>query len=138
MIRFKKLPENIHQKIIKMTELLVTDPNIVFAYLFGGLARGRKNPLSDIDIAVYVKDIKSTDHLELFGRITNFLSTDEVDLVILNTSPTSLTGRILQHRKVLIDKEPFLRHRFESINLRKYFDFAVKERDILRRRYKIG
>jgi len=73
----------------------------------------------------------------LFAKLTAFLGTEEVDLVILNTSPISLTGRVLQNRKILIDKKPFVRHRYESITLRKYFDFAVKERDILKRRYKI-
>lgn len=138
MIRFKKLPENILQKITTLTEFLAADPNIVFAYLFGGLTHGRQNPLSDIDIAVYIEDMKKLDYIELYGKTTNVLGTDELDLVILNTSPISLTGRILQNRKVLTDKNPFLRHRYESANLRKYFDFAVKERDILRRRYKIG
>ena len=138
MIRFKKLPENIQQKIITLTEFLVSNPNIVFAYLFGGLAKERQNPLSDIDVAVYIKNMKKLDYIKLFGEITDMLGTDELDLVILNTSPISLTGRILQNRKVLTDKNPFLRHRYESINLREYFDFAIKERDILRRRYKIG
>lgn len=138
MIRYKQIRGDIEKKITTLKGSLDDDPNIVFAYLFGGMVRERRNPLSDIDIAVYVKDLQSLDYLALFGRITDSLDTNEVDLVILNTSPTSLTGRILQNRKVLIDKDPFLRHRFESINLRKYFDFAVKERDILRRRYKIG
>jgi len=138
MIRFKRLPENIRENIITLTSFLDSEPNIVFAYLFGGLAKDRQTPLSDIDIAIYIKNMKKLDHIGLFGKITDALGTDEVDLVILNTSPVSLTGRILQNRKVLTDKDPFLRHRYESINLRKYFDFAIKERDILRRRYKIG
>lgn len=138
MIRFKKLPKNIHQKIIPLTQLFDDASEVVFAYLFGGLVKVRKNPLSDIDIAVYIKDMKELDYIGLFGKITDVLGTDEVDLVILNTSPISLTGRILQNRKVLTDKNPFLRHRYESITLRKYFDFAIKERDILKRRYKVG
>ncbi|MBI5408712.1 MAG: nucleotidyltransferase domain-containing protein [Nitrospirae bacterium] len=138
MIRFKKLPKNIHQKIIPLTQLFDDASEVVFAYLFGGLVKVRKNPLSDIDLAVYIKDMKELDYIGLFGKITDVLGTDEVDLVILNTSPISLTGRILQNRKVLTDKNPFLRHRYESITLRKYFDFAIKERDILKRRYKVG
>ncbi len=138
MIRFKKLPENIKNKIAPLSEFLSDDPNIVFAYLFGGLLKVRQHPLSDIDIAVYIKDMKKWSYIDLFGKITDILGTDEVDLVVLNTSPISLTGRILQNRRVLTDRDPFLRHRYESVTLRKYFDFAIKEREILRRRYKIG
>lgn len=139
MIRFKKLPEDIYQKINSLTDFLMKDSNIIFAYLFGGLLKDRQNPLSDVDIAVFIKkDVKKLNYFELFNKITDILGTDEVDLVVLNTSPISLTGRILQGRKVLVDKKPFLRHKYESITLRQYFDFSVKERNILKRRYGIG
>ncbi len=61
-----------------------------------------------------------------------------MDLILLNEAPLSLAGRILQNRKVLIDKDPFLRQKYESLILRKYFDFAIKEREILEGRYGIG
>ena len=138
MIRYKKLPENIQQGINALIGFFMNDSNVIFAYLFGGLLKDRQSPLSDVDIAVYIKNIKNLDYLDLFDKTTNVLGTDEVDIVVLNTSPISLTGRILQNRKILIDKDPFLRHRYESITLRKYFDFAIKERDILERRYGIG
>lgn len=114
------------------------ESNVIFAYLFGGLLRKRQNPLSDVDLAVFIKNVKRLDYLKLLGKITDVLGTDEVDLVVLNASPISLTGRILQNRKVLVDKKPFLRHKYESLILREYFDFAIKERQILQRRYGIG
>ncbi len=132
------IPEDIYQKIDSLAGFFLKDSNIVFAYLFGGLLKDRPNPLSDVDVAVYVKNIKKLDYLDLFNNIANILSTDEIDLVILNTAPLSLTGRIIQNREVLVDKEPFLRHRYESTILREFFDFKVKERDILKRKYKIG
>ncbi len=138
MIRFERLPENIHQKMHLLSDVLMKEPNISFAYLFGGLLRKNKNPLSDVDIAVFVKNIKKFDYLDLFEKITGALGTDEVDLIILNKSPISLTGRILQNRSVLHDKEPFIRHKYESLILRKYFDFSIKEENILKRRYGIG
>ena len=138
MIRFKKLPDDIHRKIGLLSEVLKDEPNIAFMYLFGGLLNKKSNPLSDVDIAVYLKNVKYFDYLGAFSRITDILGTDEVDLVVLNNIPISLAGRILQNRKVLIDSNPFLRHKYESLTLRKYFDFSVKEKDILFRRYGIG
>jgi hypothetical protein len=58
--------------------------------------------------------------------------------VVLNSAPVSLAGRSLQTRKLLVDKDPFLRHKYESQTLREFFDFAIKEKEILHGRYGIG
>jgi len=138
MIRFNKIPDDIYQKIDHLAEAMQNEQNIVFMYLFGGLVNKKPAPLSDVDIAVYVRNFNSFNYIETFSMITDILGTDEVDLVILNTAPISLSGRILQQRKVLLDKNPFQRHRYESLTLRKYFDLNIKEKDILYRRYGIG
>lgn len=93
---------------------------------------------SDVDIALYVKDPARLNYLETYTELTNILGTDELDLVILNRASLSLAGRVLLSRKVIVDKEPFIRHCYESLTLRKFFDFRIKEQAILRRRYGIG
>jgi uncharacterized protein len=138
MIRFTKLPDNIDERITTLVPFFETEGDIVFAYLFGGLARKKKGPFSDADIALYVKDPRNIDYMGFLEKISNILGTEEIDLVILNTAPISLTGRILKSRRLLIDKDPFLRHRYESLTLREFFDFEIKERAILRSRYAIG
>lgn len=69
----------------------------MFAYLFGGAAAGRLRPLSDVDVAVYLDEAVAAieGRLEAVGVATANLGTDEVDLVVLNTAPTTLVGRIL-------------------------------------------
>jgi len=138
MIRYEKIPDDIDQRIGLLTEILARDSKIIFAYLFGGLLRDRRNPLSDVDLGIYVKSARGLDYLTLFEKVSEVLGTDEIDLVILNSAPISLAGRILQKRKILVDKDPFLRHKYESRILRVFFDFTIKESDILRRRYGIG
>ena len=135
MIRFRKIPEDIHKRIDSLVDLFQSDFNIIFSYLFGGLVKERLNPLSDVDLSVYLRDPKKLDYLQLIGRISNVLGTDEIDLVILNQAPLSLAGRILQSRRVLNDRDPFFRHKYESLILRKFFDFTLKERNILKGRY---
>jgi hypothetical protein len=64
--------------------------------------------------------------------------TDEIDLVVLNTASLPLIMNILKRKKRLVDKDPFKRHAFESLVMRKYFDFSIKESTQLRRRYLNG
>lgn len=134
------LPPNIEGLISKAKNVLEGHSNIVFAYLFGGLARERISPISDIDIAVYLKDAENLLEvkLKILSLLSEALNTDETDLVILNSAPLPLRARIIQNKKVLVDKDPSLRYSFESLTLREYFDFSIKERDILYRRYNLG
>ena len=76
--------------------------------------------------------------LALIGAVTKHLATDEIDLVVLNRAPTALLGRILQSRRVIADKDAFLRHRFESLALRKFLDFRIFERRVLDARFASG
>jgi len=140
MIKFERLPEDILSKIAKGNKVLLDDDNVVFAYLFGGFAEGKVTPLSDIDIAVFLKSVHDVAEykLGLFDRLADSLGTSEIDLVILNTAPISLTGRILQKKQILIDKDPPRRHIFESVSLRKFFDFKIIEDKYFLRRYGIG
>ena len=55
MIKYEKLPRGVLSAIPNVKKILLEDDNVIFAYLFGGLARGEVKVLSDIDIAVYVK-----------------------------------------------------------------------------------
>jgi predicted nucleotidyltransferase len=140
VIVYEQLPADIINHLIPAQRLLETTPSVVFAYLFGGLARGAPNPLSDVDIAVYFRagTEPGEEKLALFDALTDALGTSELDLVILNRAPISLVGRVLQNNRCLIDKEPLLRHRFESAKRREYFDFRIKEDAFFKGRYEDG
>ncbi|NLJ48032.1 MAG: nucleotidyltransferase domain-containing protein [Candidatus Atribacteria bacterium] len=134
------IPNNILELIPEAQKVLNNHPQVIFAYLFGGLAKRHLSSLSDVDVAVYLVVNKNELEIkmDLLNQLSNGLKTDEIDLVILNTASLPLIARIIQNKKVLVDKDPNLRYSFESLNLRKYFDFSIKEKDILYRRYKIG
>ena len=53
----KSIPTDIDQLVAKAREALKGRDEVLFAYLFGSLARDVFSPLSDIDIAVYVSDV---------------------------------------------------------------------------------
>ncbi len=132
MIRRKRLPSDALARLADLGDALARCPAVAFAYLFGGAARGELGPLSDIDVAVYLCGPDPLEaRLEVIGAATRHLGTDEIDIVVLNSAPSALVGRILQSRRVIVDREPFLRHRFESEELRKFFDFRELERHAL-------
>jgi len=137
MIKYSLLPSNINQLLLEAINYLQRREDIEFAYLFGSFGKGKPFPLSDIDIAVYLKNIKnlSDKRLEILGTLIDLLQTDEIDLIILNNAPLTLQMKILESRKVIVDHNPFLRHQFESITMRKYFDFSIKEANILERKF---
>lgn len=131
------LPPDIEARLGDAKRVLTEDSRVIFAYLFGGLGKGRRTPLSDIDIAVYLKsaaDIASTK-MTLINLLMQFLNTDAVDLVILNDAPLSLAGRIQRTSKVLVDKAPPRRYAYESLIRREFADFLIQERAVLYRRF---
>jgi uncharacterized protein len=140
MIRYTRIPEDILSHLPEAYEYLQSQSDVPFAYLFGSLSKGKLAPLSDIDIAVYLSGKKKflPRKTEILGELTNILKTDEIDFVLLNTAPLTLKMKILENKKVIVDKNPFLRYRFESLVLREYFDFSILEGAILERRFLHG
>jgi uncharacterized protein len=125
MVKFESLRSDVLDRIPAAAGILERRSDVIFAFLFGGPANGQVNPLSDVDIAVYPSEGIGgpTARLTLFDELTNALETSELDLVVLNTAPTSLAGRILSSRRILVDRDPFFRQRYESLILREFFDF---------------
>ncbi len=140
MIKRTKVVGEKNILIARAQKAIEKHPNAIFAYLFGGLARHDLLPLSDVDIAVYLRTSGDMLHekLELLGDLIDALGTDEVDLVILNTAPLPLIARILTCDLILLDRDPFFRHAYESLALRKYFDFSIKEEIILNGRFPLA
>jgi predicted nucleotidyltransferase len=135
-----RLPAGIERGLATLGAVLGEQPSIRFACVFGGAGRGELRPLSDVDVAVYLDGAADQvqARLELISVVTKHLGTDEVDLVVLNRAPTALLGRILRSRRVIADKDSFLRHRFESLALRQSLDFRIFERRFLDARFARG
>ncbi len=140
MIHYSPLPKNIDDLLTEAYEYLRADKDILFAYLFGGLARKKARPLSDVDIAVYCEEgsFFPEKKLEILGNLVGILKTDEIDLVVLNRAPLAIRMKILENKKVIVDKAPLARHSYESLTMRQYFDFSYKESFILRKRFLDG
>jgi predicted nucleotidyltransferase len=140
MIRHSILPTDILYRIQNAADYLEKRKDVFFAYLFGGLARGDHKPMSDVDIAVYLSadvDCMQTK-LEIVEKLVDVLTTDKIDVIILNQSSLPLSMNVLKTNRLLVDKKPFLRHTFQSLIMRKYLDFKNFESTILKRRFYHG
>lgn len=74
-----------------LKDLFASDDNVVLAFAFGSIAAGKMHPASDIDIAVLLRSCQDRHEyaeiaLSLSEQLSITLSTDRVDLVILNTA----------------------------------------------------
>jgi len=103
MIKQIPIPHNISELIPQAAAYLTARKDVIFAYLFGSMALGTFKPLSDIDIAVYLKKRKlSEKRLEIIGDLADIFKTDEIDLVVLNTAPLSLQMRVMWYSDCLL------------------------------------
>lgn len=80
---------------------------IVFAYLFGSLAKRKETGLSDVDIACYLKKEISKENyfdfrLSLIGELTRLMPNQKkLDLIILNQAPPLLAYEVARSGKLL-------------------------------------
>ena len=128
------LPPDLQARLARLGEAVgACSPDIQFAYLFGSAATGRLTPRSDVDIAIYVAPWAdgSAVRLAVARAAARLLATDAVDVVLLNTAPLSLSGRVLGSRRVILEQDAHARHAYESITLRKFHDFRIREHRIL-------
>ena len=79
----------IDPQIISKIRKVALKFDLQFIYLFGSKATGKDTKLSDIDIAVFLKNPKTTNlknlTLNLIFDFSKAFHTDTIDLIILNT-----------------------------------------------------
>jgi predicted nucleotidyltransferase len=129
-----RLPPDVDARLAGLGQAIAaSSADILFAYLFGSAATGTLSPRSDIDVAIFVAP-RADCHavrLAVARAASRQLATDAVDVVLLNTAPLSLSGRVIGTRQVILDQDPHARHAYESLTLRKFHDFRIREHRIL-------
>ncbi len=128
MIRSKKLPGNIKEKLPLLFKKLEASEWINSFYVFGSLTKGKLRPLSDLDFAALLKwgiprekffDVE----LELRGIIEDTLRTEEFDLIILNTAPPRFSFNILKTGELIFCKDRKQLIDFRERVIKYYLDF---------------
>ena len=131
------LPTDLDRRLSGLGDAIAAaSDEVVFAYLFGSAATGMLTPRSDVDVAVFSAPGADTHAvlLSVARACARHLGSDAVDIVLLNTAPISLAGRVLLSRRVLLDRDPHVRHRYESLHMRMFQDFRIREHRLLTQR----
>ena len=125
MIKRKPISHNIIELFTKLSENLQKEPSILFTYIFGSFGKGKPGPLSDLDIAIFLDSSSELleKKMDLIGKVTEIMGTDEVDLVLLNESPLSLRFEVLRTGRVLFSKDEAQRISFVARTYQSYCDF---------------
>jgi predicted nucleotidyltransferase len=102
---------------------------VLLAYLFGSQTTGRTHAESDIDVAVLLNasltaEERFAERLTLIGALSRLLSTDNVDVVILNEAPPLLAFEALRNGVLLYCSNENARVEFQVCTLRTYEDTA--------------
>jgi len=95
--------------------------------LFGSHVQGGLHPESDMDIAVYSRQVLSeTEKINITYELCNILHTDKIDLVDIKTAPPILKREIFKDYKVLYQKDPMLLYQLELVSV-----YEFKESEVL-------
>lgn len=128
----------------KLNKYFDEHEEILFAILFGSLAKGTSNKMSDIDIAVMInpnfnKTYPFGYQAELITDLMQVLKRNDIDVVILNKAPISLKHEILRYGKFIYIRDKQARIKFQIDTINQYEDYKMLYRvheEVMRNRWK--
>ncbi len=135
------------KKEIKQLERYFSDaPDVLAAFLFGSQAKNTAGKISDWDVAVYLKpqepgrveweetDKNYTQDNKIWDDLVDILKTDNVDLVVLNRTPSNIAASVISEGIPLIIKDRKIFLDFALLTMRQAEDYA----DFVDRYYEIS
>ncbi|ADI74069.1 DNA polymerase beta domain protein region [Methanohalobium evestigatum Z-7303] len=112
--------------IKKLEDYFTAKDEVILAYLFGSVAKGESNRLSDVDVAVLLDESLTKQEmfdleLKFIDDIVGILKVDDIDLTIMNLAPLTLNFNIIKQGYILKSDEN-KRVRFETYLMSRYLD----------------
>lgn len=108
-------------------DVLLAEPRVLYALVFGSHARGAARPDSDLDVAIGAREPFDVRELgDLIGRL-EAASGRTVDLVLLAEAPPALAYRVFRDGVVVVERDrPALVER-KARAILEYLDFKPIE-----------
>lgn len=108
-----------------LCEFFQSRAKVCSVYLFGSRAAGAARADSDVDVGLLYFQAPPATLTSMPFREEAELSAElrlPVQLIVMNTAPVDLVHRILRSQRLLLDKDPSFRIRFEVKRRNEYFD----------------
>ena len=120
----------IDNMVKKLTEILGKQNDIVLAFLFGSYQKGEITSFSDLDIAIFFKDVRDFYGLnELKGEISE-MSGMEVDIVVLNHESPVIKMQVLKKGALLVNRDRKVYNDFFLRTVNEYDDLKRTRKEI--------
>lgn len=109
-------------------DIIFKENNVVLAYVYGSVAKGKENSLSDIDVAVlFPEKVKKSDYLDLrikiAGKIDRALKIYKTEVICLNQAPPFLRHEAVYSGINICCADNNIKRDFEFKTLQEYEDF---------------
>lgn len=107
---------------------------IVFAYCFGSVAKGNSSVLSDVDLAIFVKNTEQKNRLkiDLYTDCSRALKRNDIDVVILNGFKNLvLAFEIILDGVVIYDSNTVKRTDYELKTQHAALDFKYQRKKVM-------
>jgi predicted nucleotidyltransferase len=101
-----------------LIETIAAVPSVIAIILFGSAARGKRTPLSDIDLCIVTEPGLLQEEWETIMSHTG----PALDIVIFRNLSPSLRFRVIREGKILLNRDPGSLHRIYADTLREYLD----------------
>lgn len=122
------------EPLVRLTEALGAEPDVVLAIAFGSVASGKAEFGSDLDLAVLTEASMSSERREALIRLAASATGRPVDLIDLRETGVPLLRSILREGRTLLCRDRGARDRLVSRMLADVEDFLPLREHILRER----
>jgi predicted nucleotidyltransferase len=85
----------------KLKSYFDKNENVIMAFLFGSLSKGKVHKHSDIDIAIYLKEYDINEVEKMWNDLEDLLKKD-IDLIVLNISKPLIAFEAIRGDKIII------------------------------------
>lgn len=90
----------------KLKDYFNKKENVIMAFLFGSLSKGKVHRHSDIDIAIYLKEYDIKEVEKIWDELEDLLKKD-IDLIVLNNAKPLVAFEAIRGEKIIIRNYDF-------------------------------
>lgn len=117
-----------HNQVDRIIELASQRSDLVALYLSGSTASGTATPISDVDLATWLRvgltpGEQRKAQLSLIRQVADILGHDRVDVVVLNQAAPAVRYHLLRTSKLLYGADESQRVSLEAHAIGSYFDW---------------